>query len=209
MSAQFITIEGSEGGGKTTNLELMKSLLEDAGIPYVVTREPGGTELAEQLRELLLACRDEPVTPQAELLLMFAARSQHVENFIKPELAKGNWVISDRFTDATFAYQGGGRKLSWQLIEELELIAIDGFKPNLTLLLDLDPNIGLGRAAQRGEFDRFEQEEIEFFNRVRSAYLRRMQEDEQRFMLVDASQSLEDVQSSITKQFNAFLKQHR
>ncbi|NVJ49179.1 MAG: dTMP kinase [Gammaproteobacteria bacterium] len=206
MLAQFISIEGSEGGGKTTNLEQIKATLGELGIDFVVTREPGGTELAEQLRDLLLTPRKEVVTAQAELLMMFAARAQHVEHFIKPHLAQGTWVISDRFTDATFAYQGGGRQLSWDLIAQLERLAINQFKPDLTLLLDLDPEIGLARAAERGELDRFEQEALPFFQRVRAAYLQRATADPKRFRVVDASQPLNQVQQTIRTHIQQFVE---
>ncbi len=201
MNAKFITIEGSEGVGKSTNITFIQQLLEEHSIKFVMTREPGGTPFAEEIRELLLKKREEPVNYKAELLCMFAARAQHVESFIKPNLQKGHWVISDRFTDASFAYQGGGRGIDWQQIKEIERWTLSGFKPDHTFLLDLDPQIGLLRAAKRAELDRFESEKIEFFDRVRHGYLKRVQEDPVRFSLVDASVDLNQVQNQIRSQF--------
>ncbi|MCO7225872.1 dTMP kinase [Pleionea sp. CnH1-48] len=203
---QFITIEGGEGVGKTTNIQFVESLLQQEGIEYLLTREPGGTPFAEEIRELLLAKRDENVSSDAELLLMFAARAQHVAEKIKPALAKGSWVIGDRFTDASFAYQGGGRGIDWARIEQLEQWTLQSFKPCFTLLLDVDPQIGMQRAANRGELDRFEIENLEFFNQVRAGYQRRVAEDPERFALIDASVSLEQVQEQIKTQLLAFIK---
>ncbi|NVJ60280.1 MAG: dTMP kinase [Gammaproteobacteria bacterium] len=196
-SAKFISIEGGEGGGKTTNLELMKEILSQNNIPFIVTREPGGTPLAEELRALLLENRDEKVNPVAELLMMFAARAQHVETVIKPALAAGKWVISDRFTDASFAYQGGGRNIDWAMIESLEALAIKSFKPDKTFLFDLDPVTGMKRAASRSEYDRFENEQMDFFKKVRQAYHRRMDEQPSRFILIDASKPLDEVKLQV------------
>ncbi len=205
MQAQFITIEGGEGVGKTTNLQLLESILKEHNIDYVLTREPGGTPLAEEIRELLLQNRDELVDPIAELLLVFAARKQHVESKIKAALANGQWVVCDRFTDATFAYQGGGRALSWSLIEQIESLSLGGFKPDQTVLLDLDPVIGMKRAAARSALDRFENEQMSFFNQVRAAYLKRVELDPERFIVIDACQSLQAVQSDIRNQFEQYI----
>ncbi len=205
MQAQFITIEGGEGVGKTTNLELIQSILNERKIHFHLTREPGGTPLAEELRELLLKKRDEVVDPYAELLTMFAARRQHVETVIKPKLMQNIWVVSDRFTDASFAYQGAGRELDWSKIELLENEFLNGFKPNKTFLLDVDPNIGMQRAAQRSELDRFESEQMAFFDRVRNGYLKRQSADPDRFCLIDAGNSLEQVQADLRHQLNQFL----
>ncbi len=205
MQAQFITIEGGEGVGKTTNLQLIESILKERNIDYVLTREPGGTPLAEEIRQLLLRNRDESVDPVAELLLVFAARKQHVESKIKTALANGQWVVCDRFTDATFAYQGGGRELSWNLIEQIESLSLGGFKPDQTVLLDLDPVVGMKRAAARSALDRFENEQMSFFNQVRAAYLKRVALDPERFIVVDAGQSLEAVQSDIRSQLEQYI----
>lgn len=209
MQAQFITIEGGEGVGKTTNLQLIESILKQHSIDYVLTREPGGTPLAEEIRELLLQNRDESVDPVAELFLVFAARKQHVESKIKKALANGQWVVCDRFTDATFAYQGGGRELSWTLIEQIESLSLGGFKPDQTVLLDLDPEVGMKRAAARSALDRFENEQMSFFNQVRAAYLKRVELDPDRFIVVDAGQSLQAVQSDIRSQLEQYINQVR
>ncbi|MBB3046537.1 dTMP kinase [Litorivivens lipolytica] len=199
MSGKFITLEGTEGVGKSTNLAVIVQWLESHNIPFIQTREPGGTPLAEQLRELLLAPREEAVDPKAELLMVFAARAQHLAEVVKPALARGEWVLCDRFTDATFAYQGGGRQLPTTLIEELEALVQEGLQPDCTLLLDLCPEVGLSRAQERGELDRFETEAQEFFERVRDAYLSRAKADPERFHVIDAAQSIEAVASDIRK----------
>ena len=195
----FISIEGVEGVGKSTNLAYVQSLLDTAGIDYVTTREPGGTEIAEKIRDLLLDKSNTGMTDQTELMLVFAARAQHVRSFIQPAINEGKWVICDRFTDSTYAYQGGGRQMAPELIRELEVIAIDGYEPDHTLLLDLPTEIGLARASKRGELDRFESESQKFFSRVRAAFLERATQCEQRFTVIDASHDLETVQASIEK----------
>lgn len=207
QSGLFITIEGCEGVGKSTNLQFVADLLRDAGVPLMTTREPGGTPMAESIRALLLSEHAEPVDPVAELLLMFAARSQHLNTKILPALERGTWVLCDRFTDATFAYQGGGRRLPLGIIGKLEHMVQKDRQPDLTLYLDLDVTIGLARARQRGGVDRFEKEGIEFFENVRAAYWERVQQDPERFVVIDASQPLEDVQqdiaAAITSRLNA------
>ncbi|GGK82198.1 dTMP kinase [Amphritea balenae] len=205
----FITLEGTEGVGKSTNLRFIESVLEQHQIDYQLTREPGGTPLAEQVRELLLANRDEKVADDAELLLVFAARAQHLDQVVRPAVDAGRWVLCDRFTDATFAYQGGGRGLSRELISQLETIVQRGLQPDLTILLDLPVEIGLSRASQRGELDRFENEKIEFFDRVRNAYLDRAGSDPKRFAIIDASGTLEQVQEQIAQVLNTFLAKQR
>jgi len=197
MSGKFITIEGVEGVGKSTNIAFVESWFAERGIPYLKTREPGGTPLAESIRELLLQKRDEPFDTTAELLLIFAARSQHLQQKIIPALQKGNWVLSDRFTDATYAYQGGGRQLSRETIVLLENLVQQQLRPDLTILLDLPVEIGLQRAAQRSDKDRFESERVDFFQRVRSAYLALVAENPTRYGVVDASVSLPKVQEQI------------
>ncbi|WP_415906808.1 dTMP kinase [Neptuniibacter sp. QD72_48] len=202
---RFITVEGTEGVGKSTNIEYLCQLLRDRGIEIVLTREPGGTPLAEELRELLLSPRDERVSEDTELLLMFAARAQHIENVIRPALERGAWVISDRFTDATYAYQGGGRDLDLEHIVMLERIVQHGLHPDMTLLLDLDVEIGLQRASQRSVPDRFEQEKLDFFHKVRNMYLSRAGAEPNRFSVIDASKSIPEVQAQILDAVNTFV----
>ena len=183
---RFISIEGVEGVGKSTSIDRIATSLERHGIPYVTTREPGGTPLSERIRELLLDKDNMSMAPITELLLMFAARAQHVNEFIKPTLTAGHWVVCDRFTDSTYAYQGGGRGIDVGLIEQMEKIALENFRPDLVLLLDLPVDEGISRALNRGEKDRFESEDITFFNRVRDVFLSRAAGDS-RYQIVDAS----------------------
>ncbi|OUS05993.1 dTMP kinase [Gammaproteobacteria bacterium 42_54_T18] len=204
-NARFLTVEGVEGVGKTTNITFISAWLEEQGVPYIHTREPGGTPLAEELRSLLLAPRDEQVDATAELLMMFAARAQHIEQVIKPALAKGIWVLCDRFTDATYAYQGGGRNMGFDKIQQLESFVQGDFRPDAVILLDLPVAVGLARAAKRGALDRFEQEAEGFFHRVRDAYLNRAKENPSRYWLVDAEQSLELVQVQISNALQKIL----
>ncbi|RTE64305.1 dTMP kinase [Amphritea opalescens] len=206
-SGRFITLEGTEGVGKSTNLRFIESVLQQHQIDYQLTREPGGTPLAEEVRELLLANRDEVVADDAELLLVFAARAQHLESVIRPALAQGRWVLCDRFTDATFAYQGGGRGLSKEMIGSLESMVQRGLQPDLTILLDLPVEIGLARARMRGELDRFENEQMDFFVQVRDAYLERAAADPQRFAVIDASGTLEQVQAQIASVLEHYLQE--
>lgn len=202
---KFLTIEGTEGVGKSTNLAYVKAWLETRGIEVIVTREPGGTPLAEEIRALLLTRRDEAVDETAELLLVFAARAQHIARVIKPALARGAWVLSDRFTDATFAYQGGGRGLSMDTIAQLEQLVQGELRPDLTLILDIDVQLGLERARQRGELDRFESETIAFFERVRAAYRARVDAHPLRYALINAGQPLAAVQTAIDECLSAAL----
>jgi len=197
MRGKFISVEGGEGVGKSTNIEFIRQTLADRGIDVLVTREPGGTPLAEEIREILLARREESMVPSTELLLVFAARAQHLQRVILPALEKGQWVVSDRFTDATFAYQGYGRGLSLDDISDLEILVQKGLHPDVTILLDIDVEIGLQRARQRASLDRFEMEEIDFFKRVRQGYLARLNEEPERFALVNAGQELDAVQMDI------------
>lgn len=206
IEGRFITVEGSEGVGKTTNIEFIRGWLDQQAIDYIVTREPGGTPLAEQLRELLLQPREEKVDETAELLMVFAARAQHLNQVIRPALKNGKWVLCDRFTDATYAYQGGGRNMNLSVIAQLEQMVQQSLRPDAVILLDVPVQIGLQRARDRGEPDRFERENIEFFERVRAAYLKRA-EGKQHYHVVDASQSLERVQQSLTSVLNG-LKVH-
>jgi dTMP kinase len=193
----FITVEGAEGVGKSTNMSFLETHLCERGIDLVVTREPGGTALGEDIRELLLRPRPEPVAASAELLLMFAARAQHINQVIEPALAAGRWVLCDRFTDATYAYQGGGRQLPVELIRELEQLVQGALRPDYTLLLDAPVSVGLSRAGNRGQLDRFEQEELEFFERVRATYLQLARESSGRYRIVDASCPLVEVQRQL------------
>lgn len=196
-SGKFITLEGGEGVGKTTNLSFITQHLAAHGIDYIVTREPGGTALAEEIRTLLLSAHEENVCEMTELLLIFAARAQHLHHVILPALRVGKWVVSDRFTDATYAYQGGGRGLSETTIAQLERMVQGDMRPDLTLILDLAPEIGLERARQRAALDRFEREKLEFFTRVRAAYKQRAFAEPERCVLIDASQTLDHVQLAI------------
>ena len=199
MIGQFITIEGIEGAGKTSCIGCVERLLTRNNIEYITTREPGGTNLAEKIRHILLEVKDEPPVDLCELLLIFAGRAQHIHNVILPALNAGIWVVCDRFTDATFAYQGGGRGLKTELISDLELITQKDLRPNITFLLDVEPELGLSRAKKRGELDRFEKEELEFFNRVREAYLDAAVRNSERFFVLDASESEEQVARTIQK----------
>ncbi len=187
----FITLEGGEGVGKTTNLEFIRDYLVSKGMQVLVTREPGGVPVAETLRNLILAQR--ALLPEAELLLMFAARVHHFREKIAPSLSRGQWVISDRFTDASYAYQGGGRGIAWQRIGYLEDWLLEGCKPDLTLLFDAPVAVGLARAKARGETNRFEDEELAFMERVRQAYLKRWREDPERIRKIDATLPLSQV----------------
>lgn len=199
MTGLFITLEGPEGAGKSTNREYLAQRLRDRGLDVVMTREPGGTPLAERIRDLLLTPADEAMTSDTELLLVFAARAQHLAQVIRPALARGAVVLCDRFTDATYAYQGGGRGLSFQRIEQLEFFVQGGMRPDLTLIFDLPVEIGLSRAAARGRLDRFEQEGLAFFETVRSTYLDRARQVPQRYRVIDAGQSLTAVQQDLDK----------
>ncbi len=195
MKPRFITLEGGEGVGKTTNLAFMESYLRTRGVDLVRTREPGGTPLGECIRGLLLDSGT--MTGATELLLVFAARAQHLNEVIRPALAAGQWVLCDRFTDASYAYQGGGRDLDTKVIGFLEQWVQDGLQPDLTLLLDTPIEIGMSRAKERGVTDRFESEHLGFFEKVRMAYLDRAEQYPDRIRRVDASGSLEQVQAGI------------
>ncbi len=194
---RFITLEGGEGAGKTSNLRAITQRLQERGIDYVVTREPGGTPLAEDIRALLLRHHEERMCEMTELLLIFAARAQHLDQVIRPALQAGKWVVSDRFTDATYAYQGGGRGLNQYTIASLESLVQGTLRPDLTIILDLAPLIGLERARKRASLDRFEQEKLEFFDRVRASYCERAAAEPDRCVLIDASRTLEEVQRDV------------
>ena len=206
---KFISFEGGDGVGKTTQINLACQHVKKLGHTPVVTREPGGTMLSEQIRDLVLKS-SAGITPITEVLMMFAARAQHTSEVIEPDLAAGKWVLCDRFTDASYAYQGGGRGLPDELIVVLAEIATNGLEPDLTLLLDLDVEEGVRRSHLRDSpLDRFESEAIEFKNRIRAAYLKRQNHNSTRIVLVDAAQSIQEIQSEIATQIdNLHAKSH-
>jgi len=197
MSGRLVTVDGGEGAGKTTQMGFMREYLERRGCRVVVTREPGGTSLGEEIRGLLLGHRDGGMTLAAETLLMFSARAEHLERVIRPALAAGCWVLCDRFTDATYAYQGGGRGLPLERIAVLEEWVQGTLRPDLTLLLDLPVATGLARAGRRSMADRFEREDVDFFERVRAMYLKRAAHEPDRYRVVDASQSIKAVRAEV------------
>jgi dTMP kinase len=197
-SAKFITIEGIEGAGKSTAIKFIQDYLQAEGKNVLVTREPGGTPVAEEIRHLVLNPHaKEVIDPKAELLLMFAGRAQHLARLILPELAAGKWVLCDRFVDATYAYQNAGRGLDAKWITLLEEFVVGSLRPTLTILLDLDPALGLARSRRRGPQDRFEKEKVDFFERVRRSYLERAEQDPDRFRVLDAAQPLARVQEQL------------
>ena len=196
MKGRFITIEGVEGVGKSTNISYIERFLEARDIKFVSTREPGGTALAERIRDVLLDKAESSMDPMTELLLMFAARKQHTEELIKPALERGEWVICDRYTDSSYAYQGGGRGLDCKIISKVEKLTLGSFKPDLTIVLDLPVKKGLARAGNRGELDRFELESEKFFKRVRATFLARAK-THKRYHVINASRSLSAVQGKI------------
>ncbi len=193
----FITLEGGEGAGKSTQMAYVEACLKKAGKSVCVTREPGGTALSESIRELLLDHRQSAMDADTELLLMFAARAQHLAELIRPALDAGQWVLCDRFTDATYAYQGGGRGIDTRRIAALEDWVQGELRPDLTLLLDLPIDVGMSRAGERGELDRFEREQQDFFERVRKTYLEMAEQFPKRYRVIDASQNIEQVQAQI------------
>lgn len=194
---KFITIEGGEGAGKTTNIEFMLHYLRQHGKDVVVTREPGGTMVAEKIRAVLLEKDEEPLCDLAELLLIFAARVQHVENKLRPALDTGKWVICDRFVDSSYAYQAGGRAIDEKKLETLEKWVVPTLKPELTLLIDIPVDIGMARVHRRNSPDRFESEEISFYQKVRKRYLTLAKKHHHRIKVIDGRQSIRQVQSEI------------
>lgn len=199
MNGKFISIEGIEGAGKSTQLSFIRDFLETRGKRVVVSREPGGTELGEQIRELLLAPREDGMSEDAELLLMFAARAEHIHQVIKPALERGDWVLCDRFVDATFAYQGGGRGIDRNRIETISDWTLRGLETDLTLLFDLPVAVGQSRVIKRQqEKDRFEQEKAAFFEKIRDCYLQRAEAEPQRIKCIDASRDIEAIQSQLS-----------
>jgi dTMP kinase len=206
IAARFLTIEGIEGVGKSTQVARLSQTLNERGIAHVVTREPGGTPLAERVRDIVLNSRDEVLPPVAELLLMFAARAVHLSNLVEPNLRAGRWVVCDRFIDATYAYQGGGRQLSVDAIRPLETLVLGSRRPDLTVLLDAPVEQALQRARQRNAgaaADRFESERTEFFERVRAVYLQRAAAEPGRIVMVDAGRSADEVAARILEVLEA------
>ena len=197
MRGRFITLEGVEGSGKSTNLTVLADWLQARGLEVVTTREPGGTPIGERIREILLAPVHTAMTVDTEALLMFAARAQHVAEKIRPALEAGQWVVSDRFVEASYAYQGAARGMPEERLDILTDWTLGDFRPDLTLVFDLPPEEGLRRAARRGALDRFEQEDMAFFERVRQAYLRRAALDPDRHVVIDAGQSPEAVAEQV------------
>ena len=193
---KFITFEGIDGAGKSTHLAWAADLLHGRGVSVVVTREPGGTILGEKLRQVLLT-GDQRIHPETETLMMFAARRQHLEEVIRPALQRGDWVLCDCFTDASFAYQGGGRGVAKQKLEDLERWVHPDLQPDLTLLFDVSAEIGQSRVARIKSPDRFEREDVEFFGRVRNAYLERQQQWPKRIVGIDGSKPVADIQREI------------
>ena len=206
MSGKFITIEGTEGAGKSTNLSSIEKVLNDFDISYIVTREPGGTAVGEELRSVLLKNESINISGQTELLLMFASRMQHINDVIKPALKLNKWVICDRFTDASYAYQGYGRQLNLSFISSLENLVHPDLQPDLTLILDVPVNIAMGRVHNRGNLDRFEQEDVAFFNRVREGYKEIAKNNIDRCREIDASKDLAEVQAEVMQIIRDFCK---
>ncbi len=205
MKGKFITLEGGEGCGKSTNLAFIYDWLKQHDVDVIKTREPGGTEISEKIRELLLDKNNTEIHADTELLLMFAARAQHLQQKILPAIEKGQWVLSDRFTDSTFAYQGAGRGIAIKKIKQLEDWVQQGFTPDKTFILDLPIEIGLERAAKRAALDRFEREEMTFFIKVREGFLQRAKIQPDVYSVIDASGDLASVQTSIAQELKALI----
>ena len=205
MNGRFITVEGTEGAGKTSNIALLQARLEAAGKTVVLTREPGGTPLGEAIRDLLLTRRGDGMAVDTELLLMFAARAEHISQLIRPALARGQWVLCDRFTDATYAYQGGGRGIDIDRIAALEHWVQGNLRPDLTIVLDVPVEVGLARAGRRSAPDRFEREQLAFHEAVRAAYRTIAAREPGRVQVVDAEQPLPRVQADLGRVLDAFL----
>ncbi|MBL7249019.1 dTMP kinase [Alloalcanivorax sp. C16-2] len=206
MSGRFITLEGGEGAGKSSNLEWLAERLRAAGVAVTVTREPGGTELAERIRAVLLDPGPEPMADTTELLLVFAARAQHLAARIRPALARGDWVLCDRFMDATWAYQGAGRGLDRDAIAALESLVLEGLSPDRTLLFDVPVAQGMARAGKRSSPDRIEREAVAFFERVRQCYLDRAAAEPERFRVIDAGADLEAVRAQLETHLQEMLR---
>ncbi len=194
---KFITIDGIEGAGKSTQIDFICDYLSNKGVNVILTREPGGTELGEKIRELLLSSETKSMHSDTELMMMFAARNEHIHSKIMPALAQGDWILSDRFTDASYAYQGGGRGLDIKRIAQLERWVLQDFSPDMTLLLDVPVELGMSRVESRGKKDRIELEDMDFFNRVREAYIDRSKQFPDRIKLIDSSQTVEHTKQQI------------
>ena len=205
MTGRFITVEGTEGAGKTSNIAFLQARLEAVGKTVVLTREPGGTPLGEAIRDLLLTRRGDGMAVDTELLLMFAARAEHIAQLIRPALARGEWVLCDRFTDATYAYQGGGRRIDIDRIAALEHWVQGNLRPDLTIVLDVPVEVGLARAGRRSAPDRFEREQLAFHEAVRAAYRTIAAREPVRVQVVDAEQPLPRVQADLGRVLDAFL----
>jgi len=205
MRGKFLTIEGQDGAGKTTNVAVMRDYLSSQKIDFIQTREPGGTVFGEKIRELILNSLDDQIGDKAELLLMFAARAQHIETVIEPALAQGKWVLCDRFTDASYAYQGAGRGIDPADILLLETCVQKGLTPDLTLILDLPSEVGESRAGQRSTPDRFEQQKMDFKQRVRTCYLQRASAEPERIKVIDASQDRDTVAQQVNIRLAEFM----
>jgi len=204
----FITVEGVEGAGKSTNVQVIEDFLSEKNVDYVLTREPGGTLISEKIRNLLLRHHEEDMEAITELLLIFAARAQHLSTKIRPKLAEGKLVLCDRFTDATYAYQGAGRRCDLKLIGQLENLVQGSLRPDLTVILDLDPHIGLERVRQRGQLDRIESQQLEFFQRVRGAYLDIASRERDRCLVIDSSQTRENVKNTLRNALQERMKDY-
>ena len=204
----FLTFEGIEGAGKSSNLEHAKAIIEASGESVTVSREPGGTEVGEKIREVLLDPNLPAMHSDTELLLMFASRAEHYQNKILPALNAGDWVLCDRFTDASFAYQGGGRNIDINRISTLESWALGDFRADKTFLFDLPVSVGLSRAKARSAADRIEQEESDFFERIRSSYLMRANEEPNRFSVINASQTMEGVRHQVEQAVKKLIQKH-
>lgn len=205
---QFITIEGIEGVGKTTAIEFVHNQLLQYGVNVTVTREPGGTEISEKIRQLLLQHHEEIMASDTELLLMFASRAQHIASLIKPNLDSGRWVLCDRFTDASFAYQGGGRGIAETRIQEIAEWTHKGIQPDYVLLMDAPVEIALSRAKRRGDPDRIESEQHHFFERVRQTYLKRAASDPSRYIVIDAGLALDNVATQLKSAVRSIIEVH-
>ncbi len=201
---RFITVEGVEGAGKSTNLKFVAGLIRKTGKKVLITREPGGTMIGERIRDLLLDRSEDGVAPMAELLLMFAARAQHMKEVIRPTLDRGEWVVCDRFTDSSYAYQGGGRELGAEVVRQMVQLVLGDFRPDLTILFDVDVATGLARATKGTQADRFESEKRAFFERARKAFLDRARENRP-CHVIDASKPIDQVQAEITEILTGFL----
>lgn len=205
MRGKFITIDGIEGAGKSTHIQLIADFLSNKNIKFIITREPGGTDFGEQIRSILLDENTGVLDAKTELLMLFAARNEHILQKIIPNLEQGVWVISDRFSDSSYAYQGGGRELDFQTIKELERWVLGDFTPNLSLFLNIDLQTSLDRVNTRGNKDRFELENNDFFCKVYDGYQRLIKENPERIQVIDSSLSVENTWQQIEKQLQSLM----